>query len=162
MYTIMPYCSGGDLYSVLSSHNRALVSDSSTSTASSRSHASRKYSPDEKQARIWFRQLLEALLHFQKKGVVHRHLSLENILVEANNNLVVIDFGLALRVPYADTSNYGGVSDVSEGNSRLLIKARVKAGRCPILLQKSLNAMKPLMALRPTFGPAVSCSLSFW
>jgi len=127
LYTVMPYCSSGDLYSVIRAQNNLRVSDNST--VSSHSHSSHsQHIPDEKQARIWFKQLLDALLHFQKKGVVHRHLSLENILVESNNNLVIIDFGLALRVPYADTSNYGGVSDVSEGSSRLLIKAQGQSG----------------------------------
>jgi serine/threonine protein kinase len=72
--------------------------------------------------------LLQALLHLQKKGVAHRDLSLENLLVDANNNLVVVDFGLSLRVPFTDMSNYGGVSDVSEGTTRRLMKAQGQSG----------------------------------
>jgi serine/threonine protein kinase len=67
-------------------------------------------------------------VHLQQKGICHRDLSLENILLEDDNNLVLIDFGLALRVPYKDNSNVGGVADVSEGTNRLLMKAQGQSG----------------------------------
>jgi len=153
LYTISPYCSGGDMYSVIRkgyhinrrhkpppkqqpaygpTRNNSDKSLATTATTYSNSSAN-TIRPDETQARIWFRQLLEALLHLQKKGVCHRDLSLDNILLEANNNLVLIDFGLSLRVPYADNSNYGGVSDVSEGTDRLLIKHQGRNGNLTYL-----------------------------
>jgi len=89
--------------------------------------------PNERQARVWFRQLLDALLHLQRKGVCHNDLRMDNLVLEANNDLVLVDFGLALRVPYADNSNVGGVSDVSEGTNRLLIKAQGRSGNMTYL-----------------------------
>jgi serine/threonine protein kinase len=108
LYTVMRYCAGGDLHSCIQGGP---------------DNKNQKHKePSENQARIWFRQLLEALFHLQKKGVCHRDISLENLLLDENNNLVLVDLGLALRVPYVDSSNYGGVCDVSEGYCRCLIR----------------------------------------
>jgi serine/threonine protein kinase len=72
-------------------------------------------------------------------------LCLENLLLEGStsdgsSNLVLVDFGIALRVPYIDDSNYGGISDVSEGTSRLLIKAQGQGGSLaymdPVILER--------------------------
>jgi serine/threonine protein kinase len=153
LYTVVPYCSGGDLYSAIRNRPKQLQhhhpyqqqqqqqqhrrnsSDKSTSSESTAlcsstiaTTTSNWGGTDEVQARQWFRQLLEALLHLQRKGVCHRGLCLENILIEDDGSLVVVDFGLALRVPYADSNNPGGISDVSEGTTRLLIRAQGQSG----------------------------------
>lgn len=65
----------------------------------------------------------------QKKGVCHRDLSLENILVAENDRLVIIDMGMSLRVPFTDPFNYGCVTDVSEGARRRLIRAQGQGSR---------------------------------
>lgn len=140
----MPYCSGGDLCSFIrksSLRKRRAASNSPTSEKTIATARSNDKSvdttissttiisaADEVQARSWFRQLLEGLHHLQKKGVCHRDLSISNILLEGNNNLVIVDFGLALRVPYKDNSNVGGVADVSEGSDRLLMVAQGQSG----------------------------------
>jgi serine/threonine protein kinase len=122
LYLVMPHCSGGDLYSKIMgtylTKNRRVCSRDRT---------------NEVQTRIWFRQLLDCLLHLQQKGMCHRDITLENLMLDANNNLVMIDFGLALRVPYVDTSNYGGVADVSEGNCRRLITKQGQSGNLAYL-----------------------------
>jgi serine/threonine protein kinase len=120
LYTVMPYCTGGDLYSnimagqVLSNLEKPI-----------RSTVRR---PSEEQARVWFGQLLQGLFHMQKKGISHRDLSLENLLLDEYGDLVIADLGLALRVPFLDASNPGCVSDVSEGSQRLLIQAQGQCG----------------------------------
>ena len=158
LYTLMPYCAGGDLYSMVRkggwkpqhdgtnaepassgmirscSHN--FLSTSTTSFSHRCLHGGR---PEERQTRIWFRQLLDALLHLQKKGICHHDLSLDNFVLQDNNNLVLIDFGLAIRVPYADRSNYGGVCDVSEGTDRLLIHAQGLCGNLTYLAPEILE-----------------------
>lgn len=106
-YTVMPYCPGGDLY------HKILEGPDSKKTI-------RRLSED--QARIWFRQLLLGLAHLQKKGVCHCGISLENILLDGNENLVITDFGRALRVPYTQLNNSLGIADVSGGSLRRLIK----------------------------------------
>ena len=52
----------------------------------------------ENRCRFWFRQILEAMVRLQKKGVSHRDMSLENILVDDDCS-VVIDLGMCLFVP---------------------------------------------------------------
>jgi serine/threonine protein kinase len=107
LYTVMPYCPGGDLY------HKILEGPENNKTI--RHHS-------EGQARIWFRQLLLGLAHLQKKGVCHGAISLENILLNENEDLVIADFGLALRVPYTQLNNSLGIADVSGGSLRRLIK----------------------------------------
>lgn len=79
MYSIMPYCSGGELFDVLESKNRFT----------------------ELEARYWMRQILRGLACLKMAGVTHRDLSLENLLVH-DGNVLVIDMGMCLRVPMAD------------------------------------------------------------
>lgn len=109
LYTIMPYCPGGDLFGLITGE--------------------KNHSMDEQKARVWFRQILEGLLHFQLKGVCHRDLSLENIMMDDEGNLVIIDMGMSLRVPYTDPSNIGCVTDVSEGTERRLILSQGQVGK---------------------------------
>ena len=71
----------------------------------------------------------QALFHLQRKGVCHRDISLENLVLDENDRLVLIDLGLSLRVPYTDPDNYGCVTDVSAGTSRRLMIAQGQGGR---------------------------------
>jgi len=83
LYSIMPYCAGGELFDVLEQKNRF----------------------SEHEARYWMQQILKGLSCLKKAGVSHRDLSLENLLVH-NGNVLVIDMGMCLRVPIIDrTSN---------------------------------------------------------
>ena len=109
LYNVMEYCEDGDLYSVVMNeiHTNGRVK--------------------EHRAREWFRQIIVALYHLQQKGVCHRDLSLENIMVH-KGSIKVVDFGLALRVPFksmtsSSNSSGGGcrVTDVSEGSQRMLM-----------------------------------------
>mmetsp|Transcript_4387 Transcript_4387/g.6426 ORF Transcript_4387/g.6426 Transcript_4387/m.6426 type:complete len:511 (-) Transcript_4387:8-1540(-) len=108
LYNVMQYCEDGDLYGKVMSEINTIGR------------------VDECRARIWFRQLLLALHHLQQKGVCHRDLSLENIMVH-EESIKLIDFGLALRIPYKTNCSNGNVNyptDVSEGSSRLLMTAQ--------------------------------------
>lgn len=68
-------------------------------------------------------------LHFlQSRGICHRDLSLENILVD-DDNCLLIDFGMCLRVPYSSMSNRNLISDVSKGSMRRLIKPMGTCGK---------------------------------
>jgi len=45
--------------------------------------------------RLFLTQMIDVLVYMQSKGVVHRDLKLENILVDENYNLKIGDFGFA-------------------------------------------------------------------
>ncbi|KAJ1111151.1 hypothetical protein NDU88_008488 [Pleurodeles waltl] len=70
---IMEYASNGELYDYV--NNRHLIS--------------------ENEARGFFRQIVSAVHYCHKKGVVHRDLKLENILLDANLQVKLADFGLS-------------------------------------------------------------------
>jgi serine/threonine protein kinase len=110
LYTVMPWCEGGDLYGRF------------IGRGSNSSKSSKVMSEDE--ARVMFGQLLSGISHLQNKGVCHRNLSLENLVIDSKGHLKIIDFGMALRVPYSDAKNFNSITDVSEGSTRRLISRK--------------------------------------
>mmetsp|Transcript_29858 Transcript_29858/g.59499 ORF Transcript_29858/g.59499 Transcript_29858/m.59499 type:complete len:567 (+) Transcript_29858:178-1878(+) len=82
LYSIMPYCTGGELFEVLEKKSRF----------------------SEPEARFWMRQILQGLACLKEAGVSHRDMSLENLLVQ-EGNVLVIDMGMCLRVPYLNPVN---------------------------------------------------------
>ena len=120
LYNIMPYCRDGDLGGVVMEEI----------TTNSRMN--------EKNAKHWFRQILLGLHHLQQKGVCHRDLSLENIVVQGKA-CKIIDFGMVLRVPYAHPSNVGSSTDVSDGTTRLLMFSQGQGGDFTYMSPEVLN-----------------------
>ena len=57
-------------------------------------HITKKDRLSEKDARKFFRQLISAMDHCHKANVVHRDLKLENLLLNAEGELLISDFGL--------------------------------------------------------------------
>jgi len=112
LYCVMPYCSGGDLFGVVVRYTE---------------ESGGEIGMPEPVARFWFRQILMGLNYLQSKGVCHRDLSLENILVNRDKCLI-IDFGMCLRVPYSDPLNRGATTDVISGSG--LRRLIVPQGTC--------------------------------
>ncbi|XP_066242644.1 serine/threonine-protein kinase MARK2-like [Saccopteryx leptura] len=86
LFTIMEYVSGGDLFNYLPS-NRPIP---------------------EAEVRCIFRQLILALQYCHRLGIVHRDQKLENILVDANKNIKVTDFGVGTKVKKDELKTYYG------------------------------------------------------
>ncbi|OJJ45603.1 hypothetical protein ASPZODRAFT_489153 [Penicilliopsis zonata CBS 506.65] len=77
---IMEYASGGELFDHIL-NNRYL-----------KDHAARRL----------FAQLVSGVGYLHKKGIVHRDLKLENLLLDRNRNIIITDFGFANTFDPAD------------------------------------------------------------
>jgi len=75
----------------------------------------------EDECRFYFRQILDALERLHTAGVCHRDLSLENTMVNDQRRVILIDFGMALRIRY------------NEEWQRLTIRNRGPYGKPPYL-----------------------------
>ncbi len=62
---------------------------------------------DEDKARKYFRQLINGLSYCNTKGVCHRDLKPENLLLDADANLKISDFGLSALYTGGDTEDAG-------------------------------------------------------
>lgn len=70
---ILEYASGGELFDYILLH---------------------RYLKDQ-HARRLFAQLISGVGYLHKKGIVHRDLKLENLLLDRNRNIIITDFGFA-------------------------------------------------------------------
>eukprot|EP00123_Amoebidium_parasiticum_P001079 comp12074_c0_seq1/m.6805 comp12074_c0_seq1/g.6805 ORF comp12074_c0_seq1/g.6805 comp12074_c0_seq1/m.6805 type:complete len:706 (-) comp12074_c0_seq1:428-2545(-) len=73
LFLIMEYASGGELYDYMVAHGKM----------------------NEKDARVRFRQLCQAVHYCHTMGIVHRDLKAENVLLDAEANAIISDFGLS-------------------------------------------------------------------
>ncbi|KAM3616639.1 uncharacterized protein V6R79_021189 [Siganus canaliculatus] len=73
LYLIMEYASGGEVFDYLVAHGRM----------------------KEKEARAKFRQIISAVHYCHQKNIVHRDLKAENLLLDADSNIKIADFGFS-------------------------------------------------------------------
>ncbi|NXX47088.1 HUNK kinase, partial [Tricholaema leucomelas] len=81
-YMVMELCLGGDLLDRVCEQRRL----------------------SEWEVRRYTRQILAAVEHLHRQGIVHRDLKIENFLLDENNNIKIVDFGLS------NTTSFKGVS----------------------------------------------------
>ncbi|XP_049914627.1 hormonally up-regulated neu tumor-associated kinase [Epinephelus moara] len=72
-YMAMELCAGGDLMDRICDRKRL----------------------EEREVRRYTRQILSAVEHLHKHGIVHRDLKIENFLLDEHNNIKIVDFGLS-------------------------------------------------------------------
>ena len=70
---VLEYASGGELFDYILNH---------------------RYLKDNAAKRL-FAQLVSGVGYLHKKGIVHRDLKLENLLLDRNRNIIITDFGFA-------------------------------------------------------------------
>ncbi|EFW98602.1 serine/threonine-protein kinase [Grosmannia clavigera kw1407] len=70
---VLEYASGGELFDYILNHRYL------------KDHAARRL----------FAQLISGVGYLHKKGIVHRDLKLENLLLDRNRNIIITDFGFA-------------------------------------------------------------------
>lgn len=75
IFLIMEYCPGGELFDYIVEKDRL----------------------DEDEARLFFRQIVSAIAYIHDQGYAHRDLKPENLLLDEEQNLKLIDFGLCAR-----------------------------------------------------------------
>ena len=57
---------------------------------------------NEEEARLFFRQIVAAVGYIHYKGYAHRDLKPENLLLDEDQNLKLIDFGLCAKPKVVD------------------------------------------------------------
>ena len=100
---VMRFCDNGDLFQLL--QDRQNRPDHLTPGLS------------EGEARFWFRQFMKGVAFLHSKGICHRDLSPENVMIDGLEGLI-IDLGMCLRVPYLDPQHVDRVTDVRESRGR--------------------------------------------
>lgn len=73
MGIVLEYASGGELFDYILNH---------------------RYLKDQSARRL-FAQLVSGVGYLHKKGIVHRDLKLENLLLDRHRNIIITDFGFA-------------------------------------------------------------------
>ena len=73
----MEYINGGNLYSFVKKRRKLT----------------------EKTAKFLFWQIIQGIKYMHSRGVVHRDIKLENILIDLNNNVKICDFGIGKVMP---------------------------------------------------------------
>lgn len=75
IFMVLEYCPGGELFDYIIAKDRL----------------------SEEETRVFFRQIVSAIAYVHSQGYAHRDLKPENLLIDADHNLKLIDFGLCAR-----------------------------------------------------------------
>jgi 5'-AMP-activated protein kinase catalytic alpha subunit len=80
LYLIMEYCSGGELFQHISNNEKI----------------------KELEAVTFYQQIISGIEYIHKLGIVHRDLKPENLLLDNNNQIKIVDFGLSNFYKHGD------------------------------------------------------------
>ena len=123
---VMPYATSGDMFDMM---QRA---------------QERGRGLPESEARYWFRQLMDGVRYLHQKGICHRDLSPENVMIDHDNSLI-IDMGMAIRIPYTDPNNENpsAVTGILHGTEKRLIKPQGRCGKLPYMSPEIYQNITP-------------------
>ena len=82
IYMILEYANGGDMLSYIQNIKGPIP---------------------EKECRVWMKQICLAVHYLHQKGIIHRDLKLENLLIDSNKNIKLCDFGFSKDVSHLST-----------------------------------------------------------
>ncbi|ETW04532.1 CAMK protein kinase, variant [Aphanomyces invadans] len=97
---VLEYCAFGELFDHLARHNQRQPHLHPSQPQRMSQPSPNKTPPaymSERQAATWFRQIVDGVRHIHANGIAHRDLSLENVLLDANQHCRICDFGLSSR-----------------------------------------------------------------
>uniref|UniRef100_A0A3P9NJM9 Maternal embryonic leucine zipper kinase n=1 Tax=Poecilia reticulata TaxID=8081 RepID=A0A3P9NJM9_POERE len=75
IFMVLEYCPGGELFDYIIAKDKL----------------------SEQETRVFFRQIVSAMAYVHSQGYAHRDLKPENLLIDADRNLKLIDFGLCAK-----------------------------------------------------------------
>jgi len=75
---------------------------------------------------------MAGIKHLHDRGICHRDISPENVMID-DNQCLIIDMGMALRIPYTDPNAANSVTDVTRGTRRRLIRPQGPCGKLPYM-----------------------------
>jgi serine/threonine protein kinase len=96
----------------------------------------------EPAARCWFRQVLKGVQCLHSKGICHRDLSPENVMIDGNGALI-IHMSMCLRAPYSDQNNPEEAADIAKGSMRRLMLPPGACGKLPCMLPEIYRNRSP-------------------
>ncbi|XP_028414260.1 serine/threonine kinase SAD-1-like isoform X2 [Dendronephthya gigantea] len=68
-------------------------------------HICKRKKLEEDEVRKFIRQIISAVEYLHRLGIMHRDLKVENLLLDANKNIKIIDFGLSNTIYATDHNN---------------------------------------------------------
>ena len=77
VYLVMEHIGGGDLFDKITSSENGVFT--------------------EDMAAHYMKKLLSAVNHMHSKGIIHRDIKAENIMISKEDEIKIIDFGLSMR-----------------------------------------------------------------
>lgn len=120
---VMRFCASGDLFQLLQETQNRMDAPPETPGLL------------EGECRFWFRQIMTGVQFLHARGICHRDLSPENIMIDGTEG-VIIDMGMCLRIPYLDPSDAARRTDIvgSQGTTpRCLFAPQGACGKLPYM-----------------------------